>query len=213
MKDYTLDKESKKKFIVDMYVVDDRTITVIFADGTQFEGIAYTEENIDKIRAIQEKQAKEGVANLPQFVRKARLSEMGVYATVVTGFVAAGVTSCTPIMQSNPTAAGLCIGAATVIASVPSLVKTIKNRRIANELKKVQYRDENRQVLDSYTEYPNALAGVKNKVHFTYSARHGVDPYSILSIDCFTREDLEKIVENQERQDACGFTYQKRRGK
>ena len=212
MKDYTLDGESRKKFIKDMFLADDGTLTIVFADGTCFHHIANTPENVEKVRKIQEAQAKAGLKNLKRFNRRSYIygfsSVLGAFAS---GFLCTGVMDQVyPVIYQNNLASAACIGAAFVIGAAPWLSKFAKTAETVGELKKIQYRNQHRRELDAYLDYPNALSGVENKQHFAYSIEHGEDPFSVLNVDCFSREDLETIVKNVERESEIQFTYQKK---
>ena len=54
MKDYSMDADSQKNYIVDFYEAPNRTLTVVYADGTHFTNIANTQENVNRIAEIQE---------------------------------------------------------------------------------------------------------------------------------------------------------------
>ncbi len=212
MKDYTLNQGSKKNYIVDMYLENDGTITVIFADGTTFYGLANTEENIQKIAAHQEKQAKTAITNYSVFRNKLLLSTVGVLgsagAFTVVGNYISGLAGSTSSLENIGITCATCL-----VGTIPALVHFLKTNAKFEELKKIFYRNSFRSSLDSYQQYPNALAGVKNRKHFDYCAEHGEDPFSILSIDCFTKDDLETIVDNVEREKKFTFTYQRRNTK
>jgi len=210
MKDYTLDQISKKKYIVDTFVAENKTLTVIFADGTRFENVASTEENLDCIARVQEAQAKAAVNKLPVFRRKASKADLEMCAATSAAFLVGGALSCITNACQNPTESAILVGTVTLLGFIPSLIYTIHENEKLKELEKIKYRDDHREELDSYKEFPNSLAGVKNRRHFAYCRSHEEDPFSILAIDCFSKKDLETIVDNVERENEFGFTYQKR---
>ena len=209
MKDYSLDRDSRKNYIVDMFIAENKTITVVFADKTRFENIANTPENIAKIEAIQEGQAKKAVANFKMFKRKEILAEVGLVASMGAAY---GL-SCAAQMSgwfNDPVKA---IVGATVISGatiIPAAVHLYKTSDKMCELKKIKYREEHRVTLNEFRDHPNALVGLRNKRHFAFCRSHGEDPYSILAVDNYTQRDLETIVKNVEREKDYSFVYQKR---
>ncbi len=210
MKDYTLDQNSKKKYIVDMFVAENKTITIIFADGTRFENIAYTDDNLDLIAKVQEGQAKVAVNKLPIFRRKASNADLGMCAATGAAFIVGGCLSCFTSVCHSPAESVALVGTVTLCGFIPSFIHAIHEKEKLKELEKIKYRDDHRDELDSYKELPNSLAGVKNRRHFAFCRSHEEDPFSILAIDCFSKKDLETIVDNVERENEFGFTYQKR---
>ena len=209
MKDYSLDQESRKNYIVNMYVADNKTLTVVFADGTCFSNIANTQENVDKIAAIQEAQAKKAVANYPTFKRKEKFA-LGTFVASVGASIGAGV-----LLQSMPFTndplTSIVTGAAVIGAFVvPAGIHLCKSSAKMSELEKIKYRDEHRTTLEQYSVFPNSLMGLRNKRHFAFSRNQGIDAFSILDIDNFTKEDLESIVTNVEREKKYSFGYTKR---
>ena len=70
MKDYSIG-ESKKNYIIRIEENGaNGTFDVVFADGSRFTDVEANDANIQKVIAIQEKQAKDGVANKAVFVGK-----------------------------------------------------------------------------------------------------------------------------------------------
>ncbi len=209
MKDYSLDRDSKKNYIVNMYVAENKTLTIVFADGTCFENIANTQENVDKIVAIQEAQAQKAVSNYPTFKRKERLA-LGTFVASIGASVGAGM-----LLQSMPLVndplTSIVTGAAVVGAFiVPAGIHLCRSSAKMTELDKIKYRDEHRTILEQYRVFPNSLMGLRNKRHFAFSRSQGIDAFSILDIDNFSKEDLEGIVTNVEREKKYSFGYTKR---
>ena len=209
MKDYSLDRDSKKNYIVNMYVADDKTLTVVFADGTCFEHIANTQENVDKIAAIQEAQAKKAVANYKTFKRKDRIAA-GTCIGAVAATYGVGIALQSVGLFNGPVESVI-TGAAVVGAiTVPAMIHYCKSFSRLAELDKIKYRDEHRDTLEEFRKYPNSLMGVRNKRHFAFSRNQNLDAFSVLDIDNFTKDDLETIVTNVEREKQYTFGYQRR---
>ena len=199
MKDYSLDRDSRKNYIVNMYVAENKTLTVVFADGTRFENIANTQENVDKIAAIQEAQARKAVANYPTFRRKERVAFGTFIGSVLTTYGIGWALQSTELSH-NPVLS-IVTGAAVVGAvALPAAIHFCHSATKMSELEKIKYRDEHRDTLEQFRYYPNSLMGVSNKRHFAFSRSQNVDAFSVLDIDNFTKDDLETIVTNVERE-------------
>lgn len=207
MKDYSTDQKSKKKYILDYFLADDKTITVIFADGTRFFGIENTDENLAIIEATLEKQARRGLSHLDTFKRKYNWTCAGMVAASAAAIGASFYAS--SALDASTGASIAITGAAFLSAYIPTYIRARRAFEKVTELEKIKYRDEHRDELDSYMEHPNSLSGVPNRQYFDYCARNDIDPFSVLSIDSFTQDDLEAIVENVERENNYGFSYQK----
>ena len=92
MKDFRLDRKADPKYILDVTTSKDttrtedgkkvqETLSVKFADGRVFKNVNFDEENIAKIIAQQEKQAKAGVGNISVFEK--RKTKAGVISSAI----------------------------------------------------------------------------------------------------------------------------------
>lgn len=212
MKDYTIRESEKSKYIVGFWTNEDGTMSVKFADGTVFSKISYSEENLRKIEAMQEAQAKTGLSRYPEFDKARKSSKLKtILSGSVTGIMYAfGAGSMfIPAMQSMDiaTAAPIALGVGTITAvgTILSAHKLSKETGRVRELDKIRYRDEHMDELDSAKSYHNAFAGMPAKAARYF--RKDKQPYSILNIDCFTQDDLETIIRNMNTEDATEFSY------
>ena len=212
MKDYTNREKEKKLYIVNHWKNEDGTMSVQFANGTVFTGIAYSEENLKKLAEMQEAQAETGIKRYKEFSKEKRKSEVRtVLAGSVTGIMYAfGAGSMfIPAMQSMniaqaaPIALGL--GTITAIGTILSAHKLRKEQGRVSELDKIRYRNAHREQLDKANSYHNAFAGMPIKTARYFEKEK--NPYSILNIDCFTEDELRTIIQNMEAEDATGFNY------
>ena len=214
MKDYSIG-ENKKNYILS---IDENTANgtfdVIFADGSKFCDVEANDENFAKIIQIQERQAKEGIANKSVFV--GRRAKAGVLTFLSAAAMLAGTTAATNIpMVSNllsgqdPVVVAAGIGTITILGTIPAVAKLFRESEKVAELEKLEYLAKHRQKLESYRSYHNVLKGLNKKAfaHFKKSA----DPYCILDIDEYEKKDLEQMIENIEKEDAFAFTYKKRK--
>ena len=79
-----------------------------------------------------------------------------------------------------------------------------ENSRI-KELQKIFYRNKKWDEINSYSDYSNALQGVKKTI--AKKIEESPEPFAMINIDNFDIETLKKIVENIEREDEYEFTY------
>ena len=75
-------------------------------------------------------------------------------------------------------------------------------------MKKAECIEINKEKLDNIKEYPNALAGVKDKTkEFIYSYE---EPFKANNLDKINQEDIYKIIANIEREEEFKFIYEKK---
>ena len=213
MKEYIIDDAEKKKYVTRFYKEKNGSISVEFADGRVFRNIEYSDENIDKLIAKQEAQAKRGLDHYKTF--KARLkrsqAKTGLSFAGTLGLSIAAANYIPAISElvdkSNPLVVCLGIGVVTVLGTIPAYAKLYKDGKIVEELDKVKYRNSHQDELESIDEYPNALAGLDpNKTGWM---KRVTDPFSIANVDRYGIEDLETIVSNINNEKQFGFTYEK----
>lgn len=212
MKDYTLGNKNKEDYITKVIKEKDNTYTIKLADGKVIRRINVNEENFAKIIEIQEKQASEGVNNLSKHLDKARdfknrcvITFLGS-ATVGTGLLCAFANNGVQTLE-NPLVLALSAGVVTALATIPSLAKLVKQNKIVEEIKKIDYRDNHRIYLDNFKNSQNALNGL-NKIKAN-KLKKEENPFSILNIDDFSQKDLESIVEYMKLEETLGFSYKK----
>ena len=209
MKDYSIG-ESKKNYILRIEEeLNGESFTVVFANGSRFTDVEMNEENIRKIIAIQDKQAKEGVANKNVFVGKR--TKAGILTGLNAAAVLAASTAATSIpfvadalAGQNPLTIAAGIGTITILGTIPSIAKLVKANEKVTELEKLEYLQKNRAKLENFRNYHNVLRGLNRSAanHFANSE----NPYCILDIDEFEKKDLEQMMENIEKEEAFGFT-------
>lgn len=227
MKDYRKDRTKEKDYILgakqvtkkihdedgEFEVVDE--LHIKFADKKEYTKIAYSAENIQKVIEVQEQQAAKGVKNLPIFEKRKTLAGIMTGAAIIGGpVIGAGLNELAEQalqMEDNPLRFAISVGAFTLGAVVPGVYSLIKNGPVVKELRKLKYRNEHREELDNYQDYPNATVGLsaKKAKTFEYRKTNEADPFSVAFVDEYTQADLETIVGNIEREKKFGFTYVK----
>ena len=210
MKDYSLDEESKKRYIVNVRANRDKTFDVLFADGSELRGVEATSENYLKVKRVLEEQAKMGLDNYSRF--EGQKNKHTVLAAIkALGLTAAGVGVCSipqvgDIILKEPPVAAICgVCAVTVLGTMPSIVKAVKNSSKVKELDKIKYRNDHRRELESISRYPNSLNGINSNLR--HIIREEDDPFSMLNVDDYSMDDLEKIVDNVLKEEDFQFTY------
>lgn len=207
MKDYTLEKEEQSEYIVDYAKKESEqkeSIVVKFADGTYLKNIEFCPENLKKIEEIQEKQAAKGIESLPVFKKKSgKITSMAL----ITGIGIASISSlCFTPEDIMIQIAG--VGAITLFTMSPFACKLAKNKEKIRELEKLKYRNEHQETLSSIKKYHNSLNGLSKKSIKRIQTEE--NPFSILHVDDYKKEDLERIVANIEKEKKYPFTYVKK---
>ena len=214
MKDYRLKKNGDYISKVTSDTLKDGTevLNVEFADGRVFKNILYDKENMQKIVEQQEKQAEDGITNLP--LLKKKLKHQGIIAgctSILGGITGYGISEAQELLSQNdePIVLPLSIGLLTIMGLTIGLGPLIKNKMIIEEIEKVKFREDNRGDLRAYIYYPNSLEGVNKKsTSILHDAKiKRLDPFYTINIDCFTKSDLENIVENVNRERKYKFIY------
>lgn len=214
MRDYRLKKKEDYISKVKSDTLKDGTevLNIKFADGRVFKNILYDKENMQKIVEQQEKQAEEGITNLP--LLKKKLKHQGIITgctSILGGITGYGISQAQELLFQNdePIVLPLSIGLLTIMGLAIGLGPLIKNKIIIGEIEKVKFREDNRSDLRAYIYYPNSLEGVSKKgISILDDAkRKRLDPFYTINVDSFTRSDLENIVENVNRERKYKFTY------
>ena len=221
MKDFRLDRKADPKYIVDVKTTmvetaaeNDQTeqteaLSIVFADGRVFKNVVYSEENLAKIIAQQEKQAKAGVENIGVFEKRKTRAGIMTAASIAGGPVIGAVVAG---LLPNPFTVAVAAGVLTIATAIPAVYSLVKNSGKVSELRKIKYRDEHRKKLNEYSNFENALVGLPRRKQkwFAEMAESEGDPFSIVEIDSFSQRDLEQIVENMDTEKTYGFTYVKK---
>lgn len=208
MKDYSLSKEAEKDYIVHVYQHDNNTYTVVFADGRVFENVDVCDENFDKLTSILEEQAKHGVQNIDTFRRRATKS--GVMTACVGALLTAasvGISSMPTLQGQDPIFVASTLGMITILGTIPAFAKLKMDCDKVHELEKLQFRNRHLDVLSSYKDYPNSLAGLSRDQKSMMG--YYENPFHIMNMDSFTEEDLRTIVTNIRQEKALQFVYHK----
>ena len=213
MKNYALTAADTSQFITDVREMPKGTLMITFADGKVFKNITACPENFQKIIAQQELQAKKGIANYKVFQNKARRSKIGsILSWIATPAAIVGASTIPSVHQAmlqQPVLASIGAGIVMLFGVVPATYKCVREGKRMKELKMLSYRQEYLEELRSYAQYPNALMGLNPRL--ANWIRSSQDPFSILDIDSYDQEDLERIMQNIQTEENYQFTYPKRK--
>lgn len=212
MKDYSLNQQQAKDYLLDYRLVqngEEETYDVTYADGRVFGHVTANEENLRKIERVQEAQAEKGVANKHVFQSRRTKAGLATFASAALSSMAGmGIASVIPQLQNAPQSEltlAIGVGVVTILGSIPAFAKFLKNNAKVKELNKIEFRNEHMEELQRIDQYANSLSGVSTGTIALIEEEER--PFSILNIDRFTQSDLEKIVDNMEREQKTGFQY------
>lgn len=226
MEDFRIKPRKDPRYILDVKPIEVATkdeegndeiikgIKVYFGDGIVFN-LENNEENLRKIEERQEKQVEEGISNLPKFKFRKTLGGCMTAAGIILGPIAGNALASATIppaaVEADTTKFFLTIGLVTLGCLIPGTYTIIRNNPKIKQLTKLKFRNDHKDSLNSFTDYPNALAGLDpdKAMTFTETQQQGKNPFSILNVDSYTQEDLERIVENIEREKEFQFVYKK----
>ena len=212
MKDYTIDGKNREKYIKCIEKHKDGTMSVIFADGRVFNNIDYCQENLEKVIAVQEEQAKKGIENYKKFkTGETKATALSIISGLFTLTFSTGVTMIPQVNEAlssqSPVVVATGIGLITILGTIPALAKLHREKSKVKELDKLSYRNKHKKELDSFSDYPNALSGLYPDTAKWISSTK--DPFSILNVDEYSLYDLEQIVSNIKVEKEYDFTYRK----
>lgn len=190
MKDYSLNEEERKSFVLN-YTKDEDTLTVNYADGSSFT-IPNTDNNENKLEGKM-------VDQVTNSKRKKSELESSIVITIflifcLTTLSVNGASWLLNMSSIKEMAIGLGIA---VVVDIPMLAKIIKNSSILKDIKKNSYFVENQEVINRGLNNANVLvnSNVQEKEIIT-----------INDIDnSYKYDELKHIVANTERQESFCF--------
>ncbi len=207
-------KQAKSEFITEVVDMGDGTLDVHFADGSVYHRVSYNENNLKKIKDIMETQASRGVENYSSFSIKTKVSKCMSFVVPLVVFSGTMSTITDQELESDPIVVATKVGLVTVLSAIPMGIKFIKDKRTSDELKKIDYCNSNKEQLSKFRDYENSLVGLSKEVQSMLlhpSFNFDGDPFSILNVDNFSIKDLEKIMQNIEKERKLGFEYKKKK--
>ena len=189
MKDYSLNDEERKSFVLN-YSKEEETITANFADGSSYT-VPNTENNENKIEGKMIEQVVSSKEKEKKLVNSNTANILLICVVTIASIV--GVLS----IKNIPTikAIAFAIGAATTL-NMPMLIKLAKNNSILKDIQKNRYFVNNQEVINRGITNTNVLANSNTKEEII----------TINDIDYrYNYDELKQIVENTERQEQFNF--------
>ena len=190
MKDYSLNEEERKNFILN-YTKEEETIIVNFADGSSYT-IPNTESNENKL----EGKMIDQVANSKERKHKAIKSTGIAVILMLLVFAASisGVHYLGNLSALKTIAYGLGIAA---VVNIPMFVKIIKNNSLLRDIEKNKFFVKNQEVINRGLNNTNVLVN------------SNVPEKEIITINdmdySYKYNELKQIVANTERQETFSF--------
>lgn len=188
----TRNKEEKSNYIKE--VINGDTLTVTFADGTEYDDYENTSENMEVFNEAMEQQVEAGIQNIGNFksllgidIAVSAASATTALATVFTG----GTTESVP--EEVKIGAIITSG----IVALGTAIRANINARKVKEIKKFQKRNEIAATLANLELYPHALVDLRSSV--VSLVRSTKNPFAAINSELYTIKDLEQIERNVER--------------
>ena len=206
MKTYVRYNEKKDEFIKRVRPLsgNNKFLKVRYAAGGGILGVVNgmrnykieaTEDRIENINSYMENEFLKGKEKLSGY------KKLGGVCTVLSA-MASGITIAAPTAiesiaaavqsQANledAAAAAVVIGATSAIATG---ILSFVNIRKVFEINKINYRDENRVILDQVKQYPSAMDCISKKKKTLIQKRQ--NPFGVIWAEDYRKRDLKKIV-------------------
>lgn len=210
MKDLTLKKEEQKDFIID--IVEDEeclgTLKVLYADGGYNKALQNISKNIDIAEEKMEEQAKTAVTNLKKYKNNVTKDNIKM---VLSGAIPLGsaciLHSNIETLQDNPLVLFTAFGAVALFGIGKFCIDKKADMKKLKEVEKIKYRDDNREVLDTFKEHYNSLNQLSDTEIKNLTRTE--NPFGIRNLDNLTQNTLETIISNIEREEQLPFVYAK----
>lgn len=214
MKDYSLTEEEKRDYVIEYDYVDKEkfNLYVKFPKTGKTKGVYFTEllasqNNIKKLDRKMEEQMNKAIDNEARFVLNKNKSLRNVVITPILGVTVTGL--CMSLADTNniPAETSILIagGIITLAGFIPCLIKHLKDKAKVNEIEKAKYLKNHKDDLDSLGKYQNSLAGADKKI--INLIENEENPFKVNNLEFFSKEDLENIILNIERENKFNFEY------
>lgn len=206
MKTYVRYNEKKDEFIKRVRPLsgNNKFLKVRYASGGGIFGaingmrnykIEATEDRIENINFYMEREALKGKEKLSSYKKLGGICT--VLSAVSTGFTMAAPTAFESIAaavqsQANledAAAAAVVVGATSAIAAG---IASFVNIRKVFEINKLNFRDENKVILDQVKQYPSAMDCISKRKKELIQRRK--NPFGVIWAEDYRKRDLKKIV-------------------
>ena len=204
MKDYSLNLEERKDFVLGYDVTDDGMIVVNYAKGKPWI-IPYNKENEQILLVKMEEQ----LGNSSSYEKK--LTSKFVKNVTLGGILfVLGFIPAVRVFMGETTQYLNYVSYALIGSSIIPTFNAIKNRIKLNDLKKnIMFLNMKEKLNDSIRSDQNTLVNVSNKTKAVITEfPKDRELFNVNSFNYVPFRDLEQIIENDERNQQFGFNYE-----
>lgn len=209
MKDYSLNLEERKDFILRYDVTEDKMIKIIFAKGEPWY-VPYNKENEDKILKKMEKQLE----NAEQYEKNIK-KKFACSLLVFAGCIGAALFPMLQMTGGENFLLYASLSSVSVGASLIPLGYVIKNNSKFKDLQKnIQFLEMKEKLNEVARSDENKLVNIlvdvsKKTKDVIEDFPKDRDVFDINSFNYVPFKDLEQIMENVARNERFGFDYAK----
>lgn len=202
MKDYSLNLEERKDFILRYDVTEDGMIKIIFAKGKPWY-VPYNKENEKKI--LDKMRNQLDMEDMIEPKLKSRIFKNAAASIVLLGVALLPFYG----MDSSSTLFLISFSSIFTGAGLISGISAIKNNNKLKDLKKnVKFLDMEEKLNKIVRSDENTLVDVSNKTKSVIADfPEDRDVFDINSFNYVPFKDLEQIMENSARNERFGFDY------
>lgn len=217
MKDYRLKEEINNiDYILEYGYEDDNkdSLYVKFSNRDKklscFKGVKASCENIRKLDNKMERQMNNAIADKKNFIINKEKSFRNSLCQISFGVAGIAVEIVNYTTHSGYDKVGIPIaiagGVLTIAGMVEYFKKYRKTKEKVDEIEKAEYMFTNKSKLDSISSYPNTLVDTRKSVLDVIN--HQQEAFKVNNLDLFTKQDLEEIIKNFDREELFKFEYQ-----
>lgn len=189
MKDYSLNDDERKNFVLNYDKLSESSISVNFADGKIYF-IPNTESNENKLESKMIEQVSNCDGKISKLHRSNAINTLLImpFITLISiGIFSSNINGVTIVSKLFMTLF------ASLIANIPIFTKVIKNNILLNDIKKNKFFVENQEVINRGLNNTNVLDNSEIKVKQTEDSK----AITINDIDYnYSFNDLKTIVDN-----------------
>ena len=198
MKDYSLNKEERKSFVLNYYKLSESSISVNFADGKIYF-IPNTESNENKLESKMIEQASNCDGKISKLHRSNAINALLILTVIIlisVGIFSSNINGATIVSKLIMTLF------ASSIVNIPMFTNIIINNNLLRDIKKNKFFVEHQEVINRGLNNTNVLANSDVKVKQTDDSK----TITINDIDYnYSFNDLKTIVDNANKEEYFEF--------
>ena len=198
MKDYSLNKEERKSFVLNYDKLSESSISVNFADGKIYF-IPNTESNENKLESKMIEQASNCDGKISKLHRSNAINALLILTVIIlisVGIFSSNINGATIVSKLIMTLF------ASSIVNIPMFTNIIINNNLLRDIKKNKFFVEHQEVINRGLNNTNVLANSDVKVKQTDDSK----TITINDIDYnYSFNDLKTIVDNANKEEYFEF--------